>query len=78
MGMKLELYDWNQYETSGEYQENSLMIWKSLGEGSGGIIILTPDGKFYLEEVPQYGGEPREYGEVKSVQHALGIMRGWT
>ena len=76
--MILELTTWIQYHTTGTYQKDSLMLWKSLGEGAGGIVILTPDGKFYLEEVPQYGGEPREYGEVKSVQDALEIMKGWT
>ena len=76
--MKLEMYPWKEWETSGKYPIGSFTIYKSLGEGAGGIIVLTPEGKFFLEEIPQYGGEPREYGEAKSVQAALEIMKGWT
>lgn len=66
-----------QYETEREYPEGSLIYWHSLGEESYGLIIATPDGEYHTEEIPQYGGDPRYYKQVYSLQEALDVVKGF-
>lgn len=74
--MKIE--NWNSISTTDTYPDGSLMIYQSLGEGAFGIIICTPNGEFFLEEIPLYGGDPRPSGKIDSIQHGIEIMKSWT
>jgi len=78
MKIKLELEPWSYTNTEKDYPEGSLVYFKSLGEDAYGVVVFSPNGEFYLEEIPQYGGYPRYYGKVPSLQEALKVMESWT
>ena len=57
----LEFKDWKSGETEGEYLHGTKIAYATLGEGVYGLIIITPWQNIHIEEIPQYGGEPRHY-----------------
>ena len=57
----IEFKDWGQYETEKEYYPGTKIAYISVGEESYGLIVVTPWQSIHIEEIPQYGGEPRYY-----------------
>ena len=57
----LEFKDWKSGETENEYLHGTKIAYVSLGEESYGLIVVTPRQRIHIEEIPQYGGEPRYY-----------------
>ena len=78
MTIKLELVVWHHSDTEETYPEGSLVYFKSLGEGSYGVVVFTPTGEFHLEEITQYGSDTRYYGKVQSLQEAFNVIKEWT
>ena len=57
----LEFKDWKPRETEKEYLHGTKIAYVSIGEGAYGLIVVTPQQSIHIEEIPQYGGEPRYY-----------------
>lgn len=57
----LEFKDWKPSETEKEYLHGTKIAYVSIGEGAYGLIVVTPQQSIHIEEIPQYGGEPRYY-----------------
>jgi len=47
-------------------------------QDGGAEIKLLSNGKVELFEIPQYGGEPRSYGEFDSIEEAQAVADKWT
>lgn len=62
-----------------ERQKHEILEISEIIEEGGWIIRFFKDGTIKLFEIPQFGGEEREYSEIfYNVFDAIKIGRSWT
>lgn len=59
-------------------EEGCYKIEINLGEDAGATIYVFRDGSIALEEIPQYGGEPKDYGFYTRLFEVLEEVNKWT
>lgn len=60
------------------YKDNVLTIQRSEYIESGWRVESRSDGKFYLFEIPEFGGKSQEMGVFDSFAEAEAVFSTWT